>query len=591
MRRVLVGWNMRSKKSMLYKKLFFTYSVIVICLIGFFDFYLINSVQSNNKSYRLSLGEKLAQDVSGMLNEIENSNKFVVNSMYHDYMLTNDIINFLNKPTNDYLKGKLDNFSNNNQYTYGGVERFVSNSFISNDKIENIIFVSKALNEARSFNKSNQIYNEEIDTYEENIKNLSPLFFSDDKLFYVNDINNPNTLEEEGKLIVSYRLDQINQILSDYGSQYKVLILNETQQTLYIPEEVLVQTQQEDIQHLMQLTEREAYAVSKDVMVSRLELPKGLSVISEVSMKNLIDSPDIFYSSIILLDLILILVTLSILRIRLDKLTRRTDQILEVMEEVKEGNLKAKIPIDNESDEISYISEHFNQMCSDLDKYINKSYLAEINQKKAEMIALQNQINPHFLYNTLECIRMKAICNGDKDVGKMLYHLSYLFRKQVKDKNIITLKSELDYCATYMEIFKFRYREKFNFIIDCKEEFYENEMIKFTLQPLVENYFVHGIMLEKEENFMEIKVDKVDDTLHIIIDDNGKGIPVEKLDELNQNIVKGLDETIADQSIGIINAHERIVSAYGEGFGITLDNNSKGARVKVIIPCKRGNEE
>ena len=70
-----MGWNMRSKKSMLYKKLFFTYSVIVICLIGFFDFYLINSVQSNNKSYRLSLGEKLAQDVNGMLKEIENSNK------------------------------------------------------------------------------------------------------------------------------------------------------------------------------------------------------------------------------------------------------------------------------------------------------------------------------------------------------------------------------------------------------------------------------------------------------------------------------------------------------------------------------------
>lgn len=576
---------------MLYKKLFFTYSVVVICLIGAFDFYLVSSVQSNNKSYRLSLGEKLAQDISGLLGEIENSNKFVVSSMYHDYMLTNDIINFLIKPTNEYLKAKLDNFSDSNQYTYGGVERFVSSSFISNDKIENIIFVSKALNEVRSFNKLNQIYSEEINVYEERIKDLSPLFFSDGKLFYVNDINNPNTLEEEGKLIVGYRLDQINHILSNYGLRYKALILDENQETLYVPEDLKTQTELEDIEQLMKLNEREEYAVSQDVVVSKLELSKGLSVISEVSMKNLIESPSIFYSSIILLDLILILVALSILRIRLEKLTRRTDQILEVMEEVKEGNLKIKIPIDKEADEISYISEHFNQMCSDLDKYINKSYLAEINQKKAEMIALQNQINPHFLYNTLECIRMKAICNGDKDVGKMLYNLSYLFRKQVKDKNIITLKSELDYCATYMEIFKFRYHEKFNFTIDCKEEFYENEMIKFTLQPLVENYFVHGIMLEKEENFIEIKVTKEANTLHIIIDDNGRGIPVEKLDELNQNIVKGLDETIADQSIGIINAHERIVSAYGEGYGITLDNNSKGARVKVIIPCKRGNEE
>ena len=77
------------------------------------------------------------------------------------------------------------------------------------------------------------------------------------------------------------------------------------------------------------------------------------------------------------------------------------------------------------------------------------------------MVALQSQINPHFLYNTLESIRMKAICNGDKEVGKMLYILAFLFRSQLKEKNVILIKSELEYCKKYLEIFKFRYDEKF----------------------------------------------------------------------------------------------------------------------------------
>ncbi len=80
------------------------------------------------------------------------------------------------------------------------------------------------------------------------------------------------------------------------------------------------------------------------------------------------------------------------------------------------------------------------------------------------MISLQNQINPHFLYNTLESIRMKAICNGDKEVGKMLYILSVLFRNQLKDKNIITINTELKYCTKYVELFKFRYNDLFDFL-------------------------------------------------------------------------------------------------------------------------------
>ncbi|MGL5479585.1 MAG: sensor histidine kinase, partial [Clostridium sp.] len=233
----------------------------------------------------------------------------------------------------------------------------------------------------------------------------------------------------------------------------------------------------------------------------------------------------------------------------------------------------------DENDEIKYISKNFNDMCKELNENIEKSYRAELNQKKAEMVALQNQINPHFLYNTLEGIRMKAICNGDREVSKMLYTLAFLFRKQVKDKSVILLKDELEYCTKYIEIFKFRYEDSFDFEIDCDEEVLNNEVVKFTLQPIIENYFVHGIRLDREDNLLKIDIKRYGENILISVIDNGNGISDEKLEELNNSL---RNRTYKGKSIGLTNANERIVIAYGEEYGIGFEKN-KGQGVMVVV--------
>ncbi|WP_300379986.1 histidine kinase, partial [Clostridium sp.] len=178
-------------------------------------------------------------------------------------------------------------------------------------------------------------------------------------------------------------------------------------------------------------------------------------------------------------------------------------------------------------------------------------------------------------------IRMKAICNGDKEVGKMLYTLSFLFRKQVKDNNIITLKDELEYCSKYIEIFKFRYYDDFNFQIDCPNDLENYKIVKFTIQPLIENYFIHGIRLGDCDNLLKVKVIKEEDNILIKITDNGNGIDHDKLGEINNKLLNRKQE---GNSIGIINVNERIVNEYGEDYGIKLiKNEDKGITIVMKI--------
>lgn len=579
------------RKPILYKKIFLTYIVVIVGLIVGFDLYLINYAKSNSIDSRMHLAEWLALDICEVLKEIENSNRLIVNEMYYDPVLTKDIITFLEYETNDYLKNKLDLFSSSNNFTYSGIEKFVSRAFLGSDNIDQIVFISKSLEELRAFNEFNQIHMKKIKNYNEEIKLLPHIFFKENNLYFTNVINNPDTLAEEGKIIISYNLSNLNSIISNYGVNYGISILDGTDQKIYTSKEGIDSISERQLSELKELSDYDSIDINRHTTVFKVDLSNNLMMIVEISLKNLLESQKVLYSSIFFLDFILIILSVVILKFRLDKLAKRLNQILKVMDKVKEGNFKSKIPTDNESDEISYISQYFNQMCVELDKYINKSYLAEVNQKKAEMIALQNQINPHFLYNTLECIRMKAICNGDKDVGNMLYNLSFLFRKQLKDSNLITIKSELEYCRRYMEIFEFRYREKFTFSINCSDELLDNEIIKFTLQPLIENYFIHGIKLEGTNNYIQINVIKEDHSIKILIDDNGKGISEDKLIEINENLSGELQENIDNQSIGIVNAHARIVGTYGKYYGIKVENNDQGARIIVQIPVTRGGKQ
>lgn len=148
---------------------------------------------------------------------------------------------------------------------------------------------------------------------------------------------------------------------------------------------------------------------------------------------------------------------------------KRTHRIIRFTRKVKNGDLNARIS-DSREDELGQIAKSFNDMLDELNQYIDKVFKAEIKQKRTEIATLEARVNPHFLYNTLEVIRMRAVSSGAKDVGDMIYSLSVLFKSYVRPKARYTFKDELEACKMYLELFRIRYTDRFAYTIECEKE-------------------------------------------------------------------------------------------------------------------------
>lgn len=572
---------MKIKKTMIYKRLLTTYIVVIILLITVLDAYFINKVLTNTNENLLYMNERVEYDVTDGIRRISNSSGVIIENLFNDGYITRDIIDFLNTNRINYLKNKLDKFSNSKECFYKGIEYFTRQSFISNSNLQSIVFVSKSRLEISSFNRSNQISVTPIESFNTyNKRSPYDVSFEKNTINFTRKIRNPINYNTEGDIVLTYNLNYIKNIIEKYDNKHEIFILDKDG---YIVYDSTNKYEYDKYPYFSIIKNSKELEKAEGKMCKVMETPDFITI-SKVPKATLSKLSVNFYNSLILMDIAVFMLGEIIVYIKFKRFNNRINNILSAMKSVEEGNFNIAIPVTNEKDEVNYIAYKFNEMCKQLNSYIEKSYLAEIEQKNAELNALQNQINPHFLYNTLESIRMKAICNGDKDVGKMLYTLAFLFRKQVKDKNILPIRAELDYCEKFIEIFKFRYEDKFKFSIECEEELLQKQIIKFTLQPLVENYFVHGIRLEDNDNVLMIGVKKEKENVVIRIKDNGRGIPEDKINELNSSLER---RTYIGQSLGITNVHERLVLNYGDDYGIRLSNNDdKGVLITVKLPYR-----
>ena len=239
-------------------------------------------------------------------------------------------------------------------------------------------------------------------------------------------------------------------------------------------------------------------------------------------------------------------------------------------------------------EEISTMVSGYNDLVSRIEENIFLAYKNEISQKKTELQMLQYQINPHFLYNTLNIVSALAKLNGIKEISEISESLSHIFHYNVKGGNIVQLKMELENLQCYVKIQSLRFPGKFDVIYNVDDEMMTCEMLKFILQPLMENAIEHGVIPCKKRGRIELtgKISS-DHIAEIRICDNGNGINDETLQMLHQELKKDLKQGINHSSsgIGLINVHQRIKNYYGEEFGISIESTlGEYTCIKVRFP-------
>lgn len=268
-------------------------------------------------------------------------------------------------------------------------------------------------------------------------------------------------------------------------------------------------------------------------------------------------------------------------------------QILSgVMEEVAaEGEEEKAIPLLEDfdhrwEDEIGAMVRSYNAMARRINDNIIQTYQYQLNQKKTELRMLQHQINPHFLYNALNTISAIARLQDVEHIPEISDSLSEMFRYNIKGKNVVTIREELKQLDNYMVIQKLRFPERFEVRYEISEELLDCPIIKFVLQPIVENSFRYGFVQKKEKDILHIQAMAEGEDVIISIRDNGVGIAKEQLAHMNRRLETNWDVLLEEQGIGLQNVNYRLRNYYGEGYGIWLESE-QGIYTAVRLRIKR----
>lgn len=269
---------------------------------------------------------------------------------------------------------------------------------------------------------------------------------------------------------------------------------------------------------------------------------------------------------------------------------RKIHSIQQGMSLVGMNNLDYRLPVPNGNDEFAQIARSFNRMCDALQRNVEKAYLFEIAQRKAELYAMQTSINPHFLYNALEQIRVQILKGGYSDASQMLLLLSRMYRNQTRRNLYITVAEECSQSENLINFYMYRYGDfEYEFDIHSSVKLYG--LPKNTLQPLIENYFVHGFLPDSDENLLTISAQPLcrggNLWISICVENNGASISENDLAILKKKLSSPVLSRSEDNGFALSNVNHRLKLVFGEESGLNpgIGSNGRGFAVQFCIPA------
>lgn len=316
----------------------------------------------------------------------------------------------------------------------------------------------------------------------------------------------------------------------------------------------------------------------------------GLKVVSVFTTKSIVSGANrvswiglTFISLVLLIALIFVSIVSALMTRRLLRLSRQFNRLAL-------GNLDVVSHIDG-NDEIGQLSRQFNYMVGSINQLMDQVVEAteqnnklEIAQREIKLKMMASQINPHFLFNALESIRMNAYLKGEKEIANIVRLLGKMMRKNLEiGREKIALKEEIDMISSYLEIQKFRYEERLNYELNVDPSTYQTLIPPLIIQPLIENSIVHGLENKADGIHVALSIETHENEIIVEIKDNGGGMSSQRLEEVMASIT-GTEESAATR-IGLRNVHQRLIMTFGESAGLNIQSaEGEGTWIRFTLP-------
>ena len=285
----------------------------------------------------------------------------------------------------------------------------------------------------------------------------------------------------------------------------------------------------------------------------------------------------------ILIGVLILVVAVSAIMI-VSSILQPIRQLNQATEKIAQGDFNARAQVDSD-DEVAELAVSFNKMAGNMQSLIDKVKEDERKMRKADLRLLQEQIQPHFLYNTLDTIVWLIESNEPDEAVTMVVTLSDFFREILsKGKEFISIQEEEKHISSYLQIQEMRYRDILEYDIQLDQVIYKYQILKLTLQPVVENALYHGIKYKRAKGCIHIHGEKEGEIIRLTVRDDGVGMDEEELEQLRQQIEKPCQET--EKGFGLANVNERIHMYFGYEYGMKIESEKgKGTTVEIVIPA------
>ncbi len=407
----------------------------------------------------------------------------------------------------------------------------------------------------------------------------------DDVFSLAKAVQDPETGEVLGVILLDIRHDIIQSSINGVtiGEKGFVFVMDQEDNIVYTPVNGIVYRVNPKWVKAMEPMSVQIQGGSYQIR-SELSPYTGWRTVGVFSMDEVMSSVNtivyILFTCVIISLVLVVIVSFKFSR----TLTNPIFKLKRLMKQAESGDLTVRFNFQH-NDEIGELGQSFNHMIARIDQLIQMVYVEQENKRTAEMKSLQEQIKPHFLYNTLDTISWMARDYDAEDIVRLVDALTNMFRIGLSHgKDIITVKEEITHVSNYLYIQKIRYKDKLNYVIHVDESLYAIEVPKLILQPLVENAIYHGVKAKRGGGTITITGVPEGENLVFTVQDDGAGMLQEKVEELNRRMSERsvLDEK---KSFGLFYIRERIQLCYGKGYGVHVESAlGEGTRVTITLP-------